>query len=198
MTAGLVVLCALTRFHYARVQRETRKLDGLLDAVPRTKFRSRKPVDPRDMTAIQLVAEYSGLGLHTLLSILRAFPGQYRNVVFVSVAVVDQGSFKGASGVDDCLRERRADLGRYVDTARSLGFAADCRLEAGTDIVESAVRLCIETMKEFPRSTVFSGRLAFRTERFYHRLLHNDTALAVQRRLQWNGVTNVILPIRME
>jgi hypothetical protein len=28
-------------------------------------------------------------------------------------------------------------------------------------------------------------------------MLHNETALATQRRLQWDGITTVILPIRM-
>jgi hypothetical protein len=40
---------------------------------------------------------------------------------------------------------------------------------------------------EFPRSTVFTGQLTFRLEKFYHRLLHNETAFAIQRRLQWDG-----------
>jgi amino acid transporter len=198
VTAIFICLCLLTRLHYRRVHRETQKLDRLLKDLPKTKFRHSQPVNPAQMTALQLVGNYSGLGLHTLLNILQAFPGQYRNVIFLSVAVVDQGVFKGTAGIDDCLKARRAELEKYVDMARSLGFAADYRLTAGTDLVESAVAMCLECRKEFPRSTVFSGRLAFRTERFYHRLLHNDTAHAVQRRLQWSGITNVILPIRME
>ncbi len=51
--------------------------------------------------------------------------------------------------------------------------------------------------EEFPRSTVFTGQLTFRLEKFYHRLLHNETAFAIQRRLQWDGLTTVIMPIRV-
>jgi len=68
----------------------------------------------------------------------------------------------------------------------------------GTDVVDAATELCLQARKDFPRSTVFTGKLAFRQEKFYHRLLHNETAYAIQRRLQWSGVTNVIMPIRME
>jgi len=28
-------------------------------------------------------------------------------------------------------------------------------------------------------------------------MLHNETAFAIQRRLQWDGITTVILPIRV-
>jgi hypothetical protein len=51
--------------------------------------------------------------------------------------------------------------------------------------------------KEFPESTVFAGQLIFRQDRFFQRLLHNQTAFAIQRRLQWQGITTVILPIRI-
>jgi hypothetical protein len=89
-------------------------------------------------------------------------------------------------------------LVRYVDLARRLGFAAEYRMGVGTDVVDTAADLCLRTGKEFPRSTVFTGKLAFRQEKFYHRLLHNESAYAIQRRLQWSGITNVVMPIRME
>jgi hypothetical protein len=34
-------------------------------------------------------------------------------------------------------------------------------------------------------------------ERWYQRLLHNETALAIQKRLQWAGRTMVLMPIRV-
>ena len=70
-------------------------------------------------------------------------------------------------------------------------------MTVATDVVEGAKNLCKEIAEEFPRSTVFTGQLTFRLEKFYHRMLHNETAFAIQRRLQWDGVTTVILPIRV-
>ena len=70
-------------------------------------------------------------------------------------------------------------------------------MAVGTDVVDTATGLCERISREFPRSTVFSGQLSFRLEKFYHRLLHNEVAFAIQRRLQWRGITNVILPIRI-
>jgi hypothetical protein len=50
------------------------------------------------------VSSYSGFGIHTLLSILRFFPGLYKQFIFVSVAVVDSGSFKGKEEIEDLQR----------------------------------------------------------------------------------------------
>ena len=36
----------------------------------------------------------------------------------------------------------------------------------------------------------------FRKEQWYHRLLHNETAMAIQRRLQFEGVQAIVLPVR--
>jgi hypothetical protein len=50
---------------------------------------------------------------------------------------------------------------------------------------------------EFNRSTFFTGQLVFQRIHFFHKLLHNETAYAIQRRLQWSGLTTVVLPIRV-
>lgn len=198
ITSILIAICFMIRAHYSKVYRDMRKLDQLLADVPTTGDKNETPVNRKEMTAVQLVGGYSGFGVHTLLGIVRAFPDLYRNFVFVSVAVVDQGLFKGADGLDEMKISVEESLKKYVDLARRLGFPAEYRMGVGTDVVEAATALCLEVRREFPRSTVFSGQLAFRQEKFFHKFLHNETAFAVQRRLQWSGMTNVILPIRME
>jgi hypothetical protein len=44
---------------------------------------------------------------------------------------------------------------------------------------------------------VFAGQLVFRHETPFQRILHNETAFAIQRRLQFSGITAVILPVRV-
>jgi hypothetical protein len=150
------------------------------------------------MTAIQLVSGYNGFGVHTFLSIIRNFPGAYRNFIFISVAVVDSGSFKGNAEMDNLKKSAEKSLQKYVDMARRFGFAADYRLEIGTDVVENATEICANIKQEFPRSVVFMGQLTFSLEKLYHRILHNETAFAIQKRLHWAGITSVILPIRVD
>ena len=55
-----------------------------------------KDFDPKGKTAIVMVNGFNGLGLHTLLGLLRIFPGVFKNFVFVQVGVVDAGNFKGS------------------------------------------------------------------------------------------------------
>lgn len=45
--------------------------------------------------------------------------------------------------------------------------------------------------------TFFAGQLMFGREQWWHGVLHNQTAFALQKRLQWDGFTMVILPVRI-
>lgn len=197
ITSVVIGLCYLIKGHYVRVRQGMKDLDETLLDVPVSSHGEPPAIDRNAPTAIQLVSGFSGFGVHTLFSILSTFPSTYKNVIFVSVAMIDSGSFKGAEEVEALETSVNAGLEKYVALAHKLGFAAEYRTALATDVVESAVDLCKQTAEEFPRATVFTGQLTFRLEKFYHRLLHNETAFAIQRRLQWDGLTTVILPIRV-
>ncbi|GFO60621.1 amino acid transporter [Geomonas silvestris] len=197
ITSLVIGVCYLIKGHYQKVRQGMSQLDEALLDFPTSGPVNREEPGRNEPTAIQLVSAYSGFGIHTLLSIVTAFPKTYRNVIFVSVAVIDSGSFKGAEELEALEGSVTAGLKKYVDLAQRLGFAADCRMAVGTDVVESVVEECQRLGQEFPRSTVFTGQLTFRLEKYYHRMLHNETAFAIQRRLQWDGLTTVILPIRI-
>lgn len=197
ITSVVIGLCCLIKGHYLRVHRGMQDLDAALLDVPVTPHGEPPALDQTAPTAIQLVSGYSGFGVHTLFSIMTTFPRTYRNIIFVSVAQIDSGSFKGAQEIEALEDSVKYGLEKYVAIAHKLGFAAEYRTALATDVVERAVELCKLTSEQFPRSTVFTGQITFRLEKFYHRLLHNETAFAIQRRLQWEGLTTVILPIRV-
>jgi amino acid transporter len=197
ITSVVIGLCYLIKGHYVRVRQGMKDLDETLLDVPLSSHGEPPAIDRSAPTAIQLVSGYSGFGVHTLFSILTTFPKTYKNVIFVSVAMIDSGSFKGAEEIETLEASVNSALEKYVAMAHKLGFAAEYRTALATDVVESAVELCKQVAGEFPRSTVFTGQLTFRLEKFYHRLLHNETAFAIQRRLQWDGLTTVIMPIRV-
>jgi len=197
ITSVVIGLCYLIKGHYLRLRKGMKDLDDTLLDFPLSSHGEVPELDPNQPTAIQLVSGYSGFGVHTLLSIMSTFPKTYRNIIFVSVAMIDSGSFKGAEEIEALEESVQTAMEKYVAMANKLGIAADYRTQLATDVVESAVELCKMTAEEFPRSTVFTGQLTFRLEKFYHRLLHNETAFAIQRRLQWEGLTTVIMPIRV-
>ncbi len=198
ITAALAGVCLMIKAHYKRVSEGVRKLDVHLMNVPSTGKRNDAPPDPHRTTAVQLVTGYNGFGVRTFFSIIQTFPGVFENFVFVSVAVIDSGSFKGVAEMNALKESVKADLERYVDLARGLGLAATYRIEVGTDAAETAVPLCRSIAEEFPHSTFFAGQVVFRHEQPFQKILHNETAFAIQRRLQFSGITTVILPIRAE
>jgi amino acid transporter len=198
LTTFVIVLCYWIRGHYKTIQDDKKKFDDLLTTIPTYGNPNTELVDKKQMTAIQLVSGYNGFGVHTFLTIVRQFPDFYKNFIFVSVCVVNQGVFKGEEGLEDHKTAAEESLKKYVDLARRLGMKADYRMEVGTDVVKTASELCKSVAKEFPHSMIFTGKLAFRVEKFYHRILHNETAFAIQRNLHWSGVPNMILPIRMD
>ena len=197
ITSVVIILCYLIKGHYNRVRKGVRELDDMLVAIPHKGEYNTDPADPKDMTAIQLVSGYNGFGVHTFLSIIRGFPGLYKNFVFISVSEVDAGAFKGSEAVS-CLDGSTCDaLKKYVDLARRLGFPADSRHDMGIDVVQTASALCESVAREFPKSTVFAGQTVFRRPGIINRILHNETAFAIQQELRWKGITTVILPIRI-
>jgi hypothetical protein len=144
-----------------------------------------------------LVNGFSGLGVHTVLSVQTLFPHQFKSYLFVSVGVIDSAIFKGQAEIEALEKHTIEDLKKYVEFVKKLGFKADYRYQIGTEAVESVVELCVEVQREFPRSIFFLGQLVFENDRFWYRLLHNETAFAIQRRLQFAGLQAVVLPIRV-
>lgn len=198
ITSVVIVCCYMIRSHYLKVRQAMMAMDESRLAMPVPGPTNTALPRPEDPTAIQLVSAYSGFGISALFSIIKNFPDTYKNIIFVSVAVIDSGSFKGASEIEALENSTRNALKKYVNLARRLGFAADSRLVVATDVVEGATGLCKAISQEFHRSTVFTGQLTFCLEKFYHRIMHNETAFAIQRRLQCEEITTVILPIRLE
>ncbi len=197
VTALVVALCFVIRRHYRTVQESLRRLDSILEALPPHPGGPRPVVDPRAPTAVLLVGGYGGLGVHQLLTVQRTFPGFFKNYVFVSVGVVDSASMKGVEEVDRVRLRTQTSLERYVDLAHRLRLAADYRMDVGTEAVAIAEQLCVDLAKEFPRAVVFAGKLVFQRERWFQRLLHNETAYALQRRLQFQGMSAMVLPVRV-
>jgi amino acid transporter len=197
VTGIAVALCVLIQRYYRRVSANLRHLDDVLSALPTRDQPATTEPDPQQPTAVILVGGYSGLGVHTLLNAIRMLPGYFKNMVFISVAVVDSGAFKGASAADELRKHTENSLGKYVDLARRLGMPATSFVAVGTDVVDELEQLCIALAKRYTRSIFFSGQLVFQQDKWYQRLLHNETAFSLQRRLQWTGVPMVILPTRV-
>jgi amino acid transporter len=196
-TGALIAVCFSVRRHYRNVSSHLKLLDEtLLDLpLPAESSAPEKRVD--GPTAILLVESYSGLGVHTFLWIHRLFPDRFRNVVFVSVGLVDSAQFKGVHEMGALEARVKENLGCYVDFARRMGFYAESRYALGTDVAETLENLCVRLAAEVPKPVVFAGRLVFEEEKPLTRSLHDETAFSLQRRLLFRGIQVIILPVRV-
>jgi len=197
VTGLLITLCFLIRRHYRSVQRNLSRLDQSLAELPLPEKGEAAALDPKKPTAVLLVGAYGGLGVHSLLSIQRLFPGHFQNFLFVSVGVIDSATFKNVEEVEHVRERTQRSLDQYVDLARRLGLPAECRMSLGTEAINEAVSLCREVASEFRRSVFFAGKLVFQEERWYQTFLHNETAYQIQRRLQFAGLDAMVLPVRV-
>jgi amino acid transporter len=197
VTAGIVVLCLCIELHYRHVAQQLARLDAELGDLPSLEGALGAEPDPRQPTAVLMVGGYGGIGIHSLLSIQRNYAGYFANVIFLSVAVLDSGTFKGTDEVDRLQRRTQEALDRYVRLARALGWNASARMGSGLDAVKEATKLCSEVAAAYPRSVFFAGKLIWKRETWWQRILHNETAYQIERRLHWKGLPMAVLPIRV-
>ncbi len=198
VTASVIAIAFAVKRHYVKVRDQLRRLDDQLLHIPLHRDASSEPIPREEPVAVMLVNGFSGLGIHTLLSIQNLFPRLYRNYVFASVGVIDSSHFKGADELEALKAQTVEDVDKYVDFARGLGgFRAVGRYGIGTEAVSAVVDLCEKIREEFPRAVFYLGQLVFQNDRFYYRILHNETAFGIQRRLQFAGLQAIVLPIRV-
>ena len=197
VTGALVALCMVIKRHYSGVFARLKGLDQILTALPTSSPPKVLPLQKKKPTAVLLVGGFSGLGIHSLLTVIKLFPRYFANVVFMSVGVVDSATFQGVEEVDRVRDETEEALKKYVDLARGMGIPADQKMSMGTEAVSECERLAAEVAKEYERSIFFAGKLIFEREKWWDRLLHNETAYQIQRRLQFKGLPMVVLPVRV-
>ncbi|MCE5229267.1 APC family permease [bacterium] len=198
VTTLLVMLCISIRRHYRNVQADVRQLDEILTGVPLHDHYVEKNLESGQPTAAVMVGGYSGFGVHQMLSIQRLFPGHFKQYLFISVAVIDAATSKGIDEVEQARIRAEDALKKYVDLAHRLGFAADYRLDIGTDPVEKGLELCHDVHRQYPRALFFMGNLIFPSDTIFTRLLHNEMAYQLQRRLHFGGLNAIVLPVRAQ
>jgi amino acid transporter len=210
VTGLLVIVCFWIKRHYNRVVTAIRRLDveladPLLEAATYPKpsvanleeAAAASRIDRRHPVAMLFVGGYGGLGRHALLTLLRMFPGHFKGIVFCSVAVIDSGVFKGIDEVHALEKRTQQALDKYVEYASWLGIPAESTFSTGIEVAVEAEKIATELIQKYPRGLFVAGQLIFEEETFFTRILHNETAFMIQRRLQHAGVPMIVLPVRL-
>ena len=58
---------------------------------PGREMEAPKTLDPKADTAVLLVGSYGGLGIHAFTQIRQMFRERFKQIVFISVGVIDSG-----------------------------------------------------------------------------------------------------------
>jgi len=197
ITSLVISLCLAIHRHYDEVKARLKEVDEIFSAARCPQCENPPPLVPDAPTAAFMVGSSRGGGLHTVLWVQRLFPNHFRNFVFISAKAVDAQSYGGTQQIKELETALQRALSFYVDYCHANGLAATARFALGTDRVDQLVKLAEEVQQEFPNCVFFTSKLVFRNETWLTRLLHNQTALALQQRLHLNGMQMVILPMQL-
>ena len=203
ITGALVGLAFLIKRHYLNTQKMLGRLDSLVEAAgystkaPEAGAEKRPEYDPQAKTAVLLVNGYNGLGLHTLLNVIRLFGKTFRNFVFIEVGVVDAGTFKGAEELENLKKKVGEDLDHYKNFVNKQGFFAESYTSFGTDVVAEVAKVAPEILEKYPNAVFFGGQLVFPRPSVFTSFLHNYSIFAVQRYFYTQGIPIMLMPIRV-
>jgi amino acid transporter len=198
ITSLVVVLCLIIRKHYDDTRAKLREAERLFSQSVSTDDPGLpEKLDPGLPTAIFLVDSHRGVGIHTIMWVLRLFPGHFKNFIFLSAGEVDTQSFDSEATIRTMQYQTENALCYYTSFCRSQGLQATWRMAYGTDAIGVLDDLTQEVIAEFPNSVCFAAQLVFINDNMFVRWLHNQTALAMQRRLHLRGQQMVILPMKV-
>jgi hypothetical protein len=134
--------------------------------------------------------------IHASREVLKMWPGFYRNFLVISAQPIDVRSYGGEQALAKLKADRLNDMEFYMNLARQTGIASKYYLGFGIDGVDEVVTLCRQAREEFPNIVFFASKIVFKNETWITRLLHNQIILAIQQRLQLEGMQMVILPMQ--
>jgi amino acid transporter len=197
ITGMVVALCMLIHNHYVETKAKLREVEKLFAQTVKNDVCVQNKLDPELPTAVFMVDENRGVGIHTIMWVIRLFPGHFKNFIFLSVGEVDTQSFDSDATIRSMQYKTENTLCYYASFCEAQGLQATWRMAYGTDPVTALDNLAQEVNEEYPNSVCFAAKLIFSNDNFMVRWLHNQTALSLQRRLHRRGQQVVILPMKV-
>lgn len=196
MTSSLIVICLGIKSHYNYVARKLRQLDRLLQQPIEDKSVVPCAINPKDNTAVIYINNMS-VGMHTLLSVLRLFPNQFKNFVFLSAGTVDAESFGAQQELENMQAEVNNQLDYFVRFCWQNGLPAEAYAGFGTDTIGELKNLTDLVSAKYPNSIFFASQLIFAHDNLATRFLHNQTPLLLQHHLHFMGKELMIMPMKI-
>ena len=204
VTGILVSICFWVRSHYRRVVAAISHLDVELpdplsheEEIPKPSVAnldeaaSADAIDRKQAVAALFVGGYGGLGRHALLDpdadVHRPLQGR---------RLLLGGHHRLEATLQGHRRGSRRARTPHPAGARQISFVTPSGwgsrptsyFSTGIEVAVEAEKMANEVIQKYPRALFVAGQLIFAEDTFVTRMLHNETAFMVQRRLQHSGL----------
>lgn len=197
ITSCTIALGYSIRVHYRNVSKKLALADELFAIEDMARCEHIPEILPGKPTAVLLVKDSQASAMHTLLWIMRLFPGVYRNFIFVSVGEVDSEHFNEEEKFVSRRSGIKTILKKITLYCHNKGYGAEYYIDYSTDVVDKLTELCMQVMDKYPNAVFFSSKLIFDSENIFTQMLHNRTAYMMQRRLHALGRNMIIMPMKV-
>jgi len=203
VTGSLMAVAITIKKYYVATQKHIEQLDKFVRSVEVATLHAAQPnanppaFDPTARVAVILVSGFNGMGLHTLMGVMRLFGSNFRNFFFIQAGIVDTANFKGVEEIERLQESVHSDLGRYEAFVQSQGYFAKGFGAIGPDVAEEICSLANSIFKQYPQSVFFGGQIVFPEETFLNKLLYNHITFTVQKRLLHEGIPFIIIPVKI-
>ena len=204
ITSIIIALSFTIKNHYNNTFKLFKSLDVIVDSVSSSMYdytikndTPKEIIKNTDKTAVLLVNDFNGLGLHALLSIFRMFGKTFKNYVFVQIGILDTGNFKGSTEVGNLEKHVKEETEKYVNLMANRGYYAESYTALGIDVVEEVDKMLPLITQKFPNAVFFGGQIVLKKENFATKFLHNYIVFTIQKRLYSLGLPFLILPVKL-
>jgi K+ transporter len=203
ITSSLIFFVVRVKNHYKRASKLLHRLDykmskqisGAMQGWEKSS-RAVPEFDQDSHTACICVSSFNGVGINTFLKIREDFEN-YKNLIFISVGMVDTGTFKGEEELQNLEDDVKSYLKKYEELAHSYGCFADSYYAIGTDVADEVKELSKTVVHKYHRVIFFVGNPIFARPSSLTRMLHNQTQVTLQNRLAHKGFMMVLIPVRL-
>ncbi len=197
VTGGIAVTCYYIKRNYRLYHEKLAKLSEKIE-FPKTDIDYIPELNPHKPTAAFFVNDSRVLGVHTIQAARKLFPSRFWNYVFIEVGAVDVKSFGGMRSLELMQMQVSKNLKFFNAYAHALGMPAKVYSGFSTNMVNELLDISTQVCEEFSDVIFFSSRAVFNKDNLFNRILHDDTASILQRKLNFAGEQVIIMPMNID
>jgi amino acid transporter len=193
---GLVIaICLFIKKHYQYTKQQVKKLDAMLFRPIKAPQPLTCQFNPMGKTAVFFVGKSIGEGLHTLLRAEQMFQKSFKNMIFISVGVVDVNNYQSETTLFLMKQKIEKRLNYFVKYAQQFNIPAKTLSAYGTNPIDLLEKLAEKAKKTCPDCVFFAAKVVPKKESWFTRQLHNDTAFLLHRNLYLRGMQMIMIPV---